>query len=579
MFNIKKIKDMFNFTTNQKLTIKIGINIIIHSLPYAIFYQYVLSKVIDKYIPDKNLYGIFILSSILIFIITIFFICDKKHETQRKCCYYDNDKQIKEKIFSAIQHASISDLDRINVGELFQITTSQSFQASQMFVWNGLGIFAVRLKSIIVISIIMMFINWKIALVVIGIFILSYIILLPFYNKNMKAYKKLQSTIINLQGKINEYIDSFQTTKTLRLEEININDIKIMLEKSKKELLKSSKILGLHTALFSLLTFFSTIVTLIIGGNQIILGIGVGSTIILIVDYINDINNHMKSLLEHVHGIINKYNCFINILTIVDINKEIDEGTLELDNIKSIEFRNIKLSYDGINTILDNINLKIDKPITVAIVGKSGAGKTSFINLIPRFYNLTEGQILINGIDYTQYKLSELRKNISYVFQNPVILNMSIKDNLIYGNNNVKIEDVIRVCKSIGLNEKIETLDDGYETIINAETDILSYGEKQLLSFARAILKDGSIVILDEVTSNLDLEFEQNVMEANKVILKNKISFVIAHRINTIKDSDLIVFIDNKKIVEMGTHEELMKKHGYYYNLYMSKEKSVALIN
>jgi len=352
-----------------------------------------------------------------------------------------------------------------------------------------------------------------------------------------------------------------------------------MLEKSKKELLKSSKILGLHTALFSLLTFFSTIVTLIIGGNQIILGIGVGSTIILIVDYINDINNHMKSLLEHVHGIINKYNCFINILTIVDINKEIDEGTLELDNIKSIEFRNIKLSYDGINTILDNINLKIDKPITVAIVGKSGAGKTSFINLIPRFYNLTEGQILINGIDYTQYKLSELRKNISYVFQNPVILNMSIKDNLIYGNNNVKIEDVIRVCKSIGLNEKIETLDDGYETIINAETDILSYGEKQLLSFARAILKDGSIVILDEVTSNLDLEFEQNVMEANKVILKNKISFVIAHRINTIKDSDLIVFIDNKKIVEMGTHEELMKKHGYYYNLYMSKEKSVALIN
>ena len=292
----------------------------------------------------------------------------------------------------------------------------------------------------------------------------------------------------------------------------------------------------------------------------------------------NKKNKNIEELTSEILG-----NAFIG--NLFDISNDIDNTSqnlvtyLELDNIKSIEFRNIKLSYDGINTILDNINLKIDKPITVAIVGKSGAGKTSFINLIPRFYNLTEGQILINGIDYTQYKLSELRKNISYVFQNPVILNMSIKDNLIYGNNNVKIEDVIRVCKSIGLNEKIETLDDGYETIINAETDILSYGEKQLLSFARAILKDGSIVILDEVTSNLDLEFEQNVMEANKVILKNKISFVIAHRINTIKDSDLIVFIDNKKIVEMGTHEELMKKHGYYYNLYMSKEKSVALIN
>lgn len=461
------------------------------------------------------------------------------------------------------------------MGKLFNLTTAQSFEASQMFVWNGVGIFAVRLKSIIIISIIMLFIDWKIALVVIGIFILSYLVLIPFYNKNMKTYKKLQQSIINLQGKINEYIDSFSTTKTLRLEEINIDDIKVMLEESKKELLKSSKILGLHTALFTLLTFLSIIATLIIGGNQIILGIGLGSIIMLIVDYINDINGHMQSLLDHVHGFINKYTCFINILNIVCIDKEKDEGTLELEKINSIEFKDVKLSYDGVNTILDNINLTIDKPLTVAIVGKSGAGKTSFINLIPRFYNLTEGQILINGIDYTKYKLNELRKNISYVFQNPVILNMSIKDNLIYGNENVKLEDVIKVCKEIGIDEKIEKFDKGYDTIINAETDILSYGEKQLLSFARAILKDGSIVILDEVTSNLDLEFEKNVMEANKVILKDKISFVIAHRLNTIKNADLIIFIDDKKIVEMGSHEELIEKHGHYYNLYMSKEQII----
>ncbi len=573
MFNKKVLKEMFDFTTNKKKTIKIGITIILASLPYLIFYQYVLSKVIDKYIPDKNINMVWVLSLILIAIIIIRFLFDKYSEIQRKTCYYDNDIQIKNKIFNNIQYANISKLDKIQVGKLFNLTTTQSFEASQMFVWNGLGIFAVRLKSIIVISIIMLFIDWKIALVVIGIFILSYLVLIPFYNKNMKTYKRLQLSIINLQGKINEYIDSFSTTKTLRLEEINIEDIKEMLKISKKELIKSSKILGLHTALFTILTFSSIIVTLVIGGNQIVLGIGLGSTIMLIVDYINDINGHMQSLLDHVHGIVNKYNCYINIFNIICIDKEDDDGTLELKKIKSIEFKDVKLSYDGVNTILDNINLKIDKPITVAIVGKSGAGKTSFVNLIPRFYNLTEGQILINEIDYTKYKLNELRKNISYVFQEPVILNMSIKDNLMYGNDNVQLEDVINVCKKLGINEKIQTFDKGYDTIINAETDILSYGEKQLLSFARAILKNGSIVILDEVTSNLDLQFEKNVMEANKVILENKISFVIAHRINTIKDSDLIVFIDNKQIVEMGTHQELIEKHGYYYNLYMSKEK------
>ena len=577
MLNKNLLKEMFNFTTNKRKTIRRGIIGFLQAIPYLVLYQYTLSKVIDNYIPDKNIKMTVLLSSILIIFIVYRLFLDKWMEIDRKVIYYDNDRQIKNKVFNSIQNAELSKLDKIQVGNLFNLTTTQSLEASQLFVWNFLGIFSVRIRSILITSIIMLFIDWKIALTVIGIFILSYIILIPFYNKNMKTYKKLQKSIIDLQGKINEYIDSFSTTKTLRLEEININDIKAMLGKANDELIKSSKILGLHTALFTLLTFSAVIATLIIGGNQIIIGVGLGSTIILIVDYISDINNHMNSLLEHAHGVMNKYNCFINILEIVSINKEKDDGTLELEKINSIEFQNVTLSYDGINTILDNISLKVDKPITIAIVGKSGAGKTSFVNLIPRFYNLTKGKILINGVDYTKYKLNELRKNISYVFQEPVILSMSIKDNLMYGNENVKLDDIIKVCKKIGLNEKIEKLDNGYDTIINAHTDILSYGEKQLLSFARAILKNGSIVILDEVTSNLDLEFEKNVMEANKVILKNKISFVIAHRINTIKDADLIIFIDDKKIIEMGNHEELIKKHGYYYNLYMSRENQVVL--
>ena len=574
MFNKQKLKEMFNFTTNKKRTITLGIFMLFQALYYQIFYQYALSKSIDKYIPEKNIKMTIIVSSILIGIIVIRFFCNKYSEIKRKTIYFDNDRQIKRKVFDSIQNADISKLDRIQVGKLFSLTTTQSFESSQLFVWDFIGIFAVRLRSTLITSIIMLFIDWKIATVVIAIFILSYIILIPFYNKNMKIYKKIQQTIIDLQGKINEYIDSFSTTKTLRLEEININDIKLMLNQAKNELIKSSKILGIHTALFSLLTFLAVIATLLIGGNEIIIGIGVSSVIMLIVDYINDINNNMTSLLDHVHGVTSKYNAFLNVLQIISIAKEVDEGTLELNRIDSIEFKDVALSYDGVNVILENINLKIDEPKTIAIVGKSGEGKTSFVNLIPRFYNITNGQILINGIDYTKYKLNELRKNISYVFQEPVILNMSIKDNLMYGNEGVTFEEVIELCKKIGIHEKIEKFENGYDTIIKAETDLLSYGEKQLLSFARAILKNGDIVILDEVTSNLDLEFEQYIMKATKEVLNNKISFVIAHRLNTIKNADLIIFIENKNIVEMGTHDELIAKQGYYYNLYMSKEEN-----
>ena len=574
MFNKEKLKEMFHFTTNKKATIKRAIYEMIQIAPVFI-YQFVLTSIIDDYIPNKNIKIAIIVSSLYILYIWFrIFVVNFYLEKQRSIVCFDNDKQIKNKIFENIQNANVSTLDKIQVGKLFSLTTSQSFEASRLFMWNFIGLFAYRIKSIFVIFVIMLFIDWQIALSVLGIFIISYIILIPFYNKNMKTYKKLQKTIINLQEKINEYIDSFSTTKTLRLEETNIEDIKKLLEKSKKDFIKSSKILGVHTALFSLLSFLATIVTLLIGGNKMIIGIGVGSTIILMMDYINDINGHMKGVLDHAHEAMNKYTAFLNVLEIVDIDKEVDEGTLELNKIDSIEFKDVALSYDDVNVILENINLKIDEPKTIAIVGKSGAGKTSLVNLIPRFYKLTNGQILINGIDYTKYKLNELRKNISYVFQEPVILNMSIRNNLMYGNENTTLEDIIALCKKIGIHEKIENFENGYDTIITAETDLLSYGEKQLLSFARAILKNGDIVILDEVTSNLDLEFEQYIMKATKEILNNKISFVIAHRLNTIKNADLIIFIENKNIVEMGTHEELIAKQGYYYNLYKSNEQN-----
>ena len=578
MFNKQKLKEMFNFTTNKKQTIKRTIYEIIQIAP-AFVYQVVLTQIIDNYIPNKNVKIAVIISfGYILYIWLRIFLCNFYLEKQRNIVCFDNDRQIKSKIFNNIQKVNVSTLDKIQVGKLFSITTSQSFEASRLFIWNFLGLFAYRIKSILVTFIIMLFIDWQIAFSVLGIFVVSYLILIPFYNKNKKIYEDLQKTIINLQGKINEYIDSFSTTKTLRLEEINIEDIKKLLEKAKCNSIKSSKILNIHSTIFSLLSFFATIVTLLISGNKIIIGIGVGSSIILMLDYINDINGHMKGVLDHAHEAINKYTAFLNVLEVMKLDKEVDEGTLELNKIDSIEFKDVALSYDGVNVILENINLKVDEPKTIAIVGKSGAGKTSFVNLIPRFYNITNGQILINGIDYTKYKLNELRKNISYVFQEPVILNMSIKDNLMYGNEGVTFEKVIELCEKIGIHEKIGKFENGYDTVITAETDLLSYGEKQLLSFARAILKNGDIVILDEVTSNLDLEFEQYIMKATKEILNKKISFVIAHRLNTIKNADLIVFIENKNIVEMGTHDELIAKQGYYYNLYMSKEENKKIL-
>ncbi len=577
--NREMLKEMFNFTKNKKETIKVGNLIFLQMFIYGATYPFIMQYIVDKAITEKNIKVVISLSVILLLIVFIRSLIDGYTETKRKYCYHNNDYEIKNKIFNSVQDANISEIDKIQVGTLMGISTSQSYEASQLFVWSFIGALCVRFATTLLISIILLLLNWKLALIIIGIFIISYIFLIPMYNKTRRIYKKLQEIIIELQANVNEYIDSFSTTKTLRLEETNLAQIDKILKNSKKEIMKSDKVISIHNAIFSILTFTSILAIVLVGGNELNLGIGVASTIMLMVNYVDDINRHIKSLLEHVHKANNRYNCFLNILKTVNIKKEEDKGTKSLSNIEKVEFRDVSLSYDGRNTILDKINFKVTKPMQIAVVGKSGAGKTSLVNLLPRFYEICKGSILINGIDYRDIQLKELRNHIAYVFQEPVIFEKTILNNIKFGNSsNIKVEQIIEVCKRLGIHEKIKQFPDGYETLISAKTDLLSYGEKQLLSFARAILKDADLIILDEVTSNLDFEFEEKVMKATKEMLSNKISFVIAHRLNTIKNSDLILFIDNTNIVEMGTHEELIQKEGYYYNLY-NNTNQVMLTN
>lgn len=567
------LKEMFNFTSKKKETIKIGIILLLQLLIYTFSYPFIMQGVVDKAIPEEDINLVIILSIVLIIIVVVRFFTNRYSEIKRKNCYYDNNAEIKNKIFKSIQEAKVSELDKIQAGNLFAIVGPQAWDASQLFVWNLVGIISVRLSLTVAISIILFLLNVKLGLIIIGIFLLSYILLVPFYVRTIKVYKKIQKIIIELQGSMNEYIEAYSTTKTLKLEEVNLSEIENILDNCKKEMVKSSKIIALHNALFSLLSFGAVLAVLIVGGNELAMGIGLSSTIMLMVDYVDDINRHMKSLLDHVHGFNSKYSCFLNVLKVHKITKEVDEGNIKLANIKKIEFKDVSLSYDGVNTILDKVNFSIDTQKKVAIVGKSGAGKTSLVNLIPRLYEICSGSILINDLDYREYKLESLRERVAYVFQEPVIFEKTIMENICFGcGKKVSKKRVQEICVKIGIDSKIKSLPKGYDTLIDAKTDLLSYGEKQLLSFARAILKDADLIILDEVTSNLDLEFERSIIKATKEIMKNKISFVIAHRLNTIKDADLILFIEDKGIEEMGTHDELMKKRGKYYNLYASKE-------
>lgn len=373
--NKDKLKEMFNFTKNKKETIIVGIMLAVQLLLYTFSYPFIMQRIVDDAIPKENMNLVIILSIILIVLVLIRFLMTRYSEIRRKNCYYDNNAEMKNKLFKSIQEASNSELDKIQAGNLFEIVGPQVWEASHLFVWNFVGIISVRLILTIVISIILLCLNLKLGLIILGIFFISYIILVPFYFKTIQLYRNLQKIVIDMQGNINEYIEAYGTTKTLKLEERNLNQIQKILDTCKSEVIKSNKIIAMHNSLFSLLTFCAVISILIIGGNELSLGIGLASTIMLMVDYVDDINKQMKSLLEHMHGANKRYNCFLNVLKTSKLKKENDEGILELKHIEKVEFKDVVFTYDGVNIILDRISFKADKPMNIAIVGKSGARK------------------------------------------------------------------------------------------------------------------------------------------------------------------------------------------------------------
>lgn len=532
---------------------------------------FITTVIIDKYFPNNNIKMIIILA-ILYYVFEFLGVLRQVYMN-----FFSNKYQTliaNELKIDAFKNAIISkcvELDKYDIGSLIEMNTSQADLSSMAYISYFTFIYH-RISIIICNIIILMALNYKLAIIVLIIYIVSNIILIPIFKQNEKIAYEVQQMNVDFLGKVNEFVNSYTTSKTLRIEKKNIDEIDIKIKELQEKSFLYNKYIYLHSALLGILGFISLIIVVYYSGISIINGLITISLVILFKQYIGDIENRMNEMISQINAMNNSINSFKQISKLLDMKQEKDNGNLELKKISSIEFKNVKLSYDNINTVLENINFKVDKNITIAIVGKSGAGKTSLVNLIPRFYELTSGNILINGIDYNEYSLSDLRNRIGYVFQDPIIFNMSIYDNLKFGNDNVTNEQIEKVCIEIGLDEKIKSLPNGYNTLIDIYSDLLSYGEKQLLNFAREILRKTDVIILDEVTSNLDLEFEKKVMIANKKVLENKISFVIAHRLNTIKDADLIFYLEDGIIKESGTHKDLLKLKGEYFKLYFNKK-------
>ena len=419
----------------------------------------------------------------------------------------------------------------------------------------------------------MYLINVQMAVVGTMIIPLSLLVTKLVVGKSQKLFKKQQNALGDLNSAVTEMYTGYNEILLFNQQEESIDKFKKINENLRTNAFKAQFVSSTIAPLNSLVTYLSIGVIAIMGTANVIAGTFMVGQLQAFIRYIWHINDPLSQISNLSAQIQAAFAALGRVIELLNEKEEVPEANppKHIENIQgNVTFEHVKFGYYD-KTLIKDLNVDVKSGQMVAIVGPTGAGKTTIINLLLRFYDVKGGSIKIDGVDIRDLKRGELRSMFGMVLQDTWLYSGSIYDNIRYGRLDARKDEVINAAKMANVHHFIRTLPDGYDSMINEEANNISQGEKQLLTIARAILKDPQILILDEATSSVDTRLEKMLQEAMHRVMKGRTSFVIAHRLSTIKSADLILVINNGDIVEKGTHEELLAKKGAYEKLYNSQ--------
>ena len=575
-FDIKQLKRLVDYIRPYKGKMLFVLVLMLSSSGLGMFLPKFLQIEMDKYIPDKDIKSIVMLTALAGIIVLYSVISTRIKIDVTTKVGQDIIHTIREDIFKHLQELPFSYYDERPHGKI-QVRVVNYVNNLSDLPSNGIINTITDLCNLIFILIFMFAMSPKLTLICLcGLPVLViYVVFLK--RRQSHAWQVQSNKQSNLNAYIAESINGIRVTQAFVREEKNMdifNDLSMSYRNAWLKAVYYNFAMGPMVDLISTITtsfIYVVGVSCIINGGQSGVTVGV---LIAFTAYISRFWAPINTIASFYNSLLTAISYLERIFETIDEPVEVKDApdATDMPPIKGdVSFENVKFSYEDGVPILKDVSFDVKQGQTIAIVGPTGAGKTTIVNLLSRFYNVDSGKVLIDGIDISKVKIHSLRTQMGVMMQDSFIFSGTIMDNIRYGNKTATDEEVIKAAKTVCAHDFIMEMEDGYNTQVNERGSRLSVGQRQLISFARALLADPAILILDEATSSIDTETEIVLQEGLNNLLKGRTSFIIAHRLSTIKNADTIMYIDKGGIVEAGSHDELLENKGAYYELYMSQ--------
>lgn len=492
---------------------------------------------------------------------------------------------IRRKGFQRLQELSLSYFDRTPVGWIMARIMSDTQRIGGTMAWGAVDM-VWGFAMMAAISVFMFILNWKLALIVFVVIPPLALLSVYFQKRILGTHRVVRKTNSRITGAFNEGIMGAKTTKILDTCDKNLGEFKELTGEMYKSSVMAAVLSSVYMPVVLTLGSVGTALAIWFGGKGVILGTISYGTLVAFVSYSVLFFEPVREMARVLAELISAQASAERVISLVETEPEIkdrpeivaqygdlfDAARENWPPIKGdISFTNVSFSYKDGQAVLENFNLDVKAGETIALVGETGSGKSTVVNLACRFYEPTEGQVLIDGVDYRERSQLWLHSSLGYVLQTPHLFSGTIRDNIRYGRLTATEEEVESAARTVNAHEFILKLEKGYDTEVGEGGNRLSTGQKQLISLARAILADPRIFVLDEATSSVDTETEYVIQQAIQKLLRGRTSFIIAHRLSTIRSADRILVIQKGRIVEEGSHTQLLHRKGIYYKLYTNQ--------